>query len=387
MQPLIIIGSGLAGYTLAKEFRKLDPEKPLIIITADNGKFYSKPLLSTALSFKRDVDVLTTSDAEEMSLQLDAKIMTNTRVEKIDIEKQLVIVGKEEISYSHLVIATGSEVLRPASVGNAAHEILSVNDLEDYAHFRKIIAKKKHIAILGAGLVGCEFANDLVQVGYQVDLIDPGLSAVQRFLPQEIASLLQKALAENGVNWHLGELVLEVNKIGQQYELSLSNQHKLYVDVVLSAIGLKPNIALAERSGLQTNFGIKVNHFLQTSHPYVYALGDCAEVNGLVLFFVAPLLMCAKALAKTLAGQPTEVQYPAMPISLKTTLCPIIVAPAPKDVKGTWEIHGHNNDLKALFIDEDDNLRGFALTGKMVVERNNLLKELPDLLLSQQDVR
>lgn len=385
MHPIIIIGTGLAGYTLAKEFRKLDHESPLLIITADNGKFYSKPLLSTALTYKRDVDVLATAEAEEMALQLNAEILTNKVVKEIDKENKAVSVDDQLFHYSYLVIATGSEVIKPATVGNAVQDILSVNDLEDYAHFRKMIAKQKHIAILGAGLVGCEFANDLVQAGYQIDLIDPALSPIQRFLPRDVAVLLKHALAENGVNWHLGELVLSVNKIGQQYELVLSNDQRLYVDVILSAIGLRPKISLAQSSGLQTNFGITVNNFLQTSDPHIFALGDCAEVNGLVLFFVAPLLVCAKALAQTLTGSHTRVGYPAMPITLKTTLFPIVVSPPPRDLKGSWIIEGEGNDLRALFFDENKQLHGFALTGKKVLEKNQLVKQIPDILSAHDE--
>lgn len=388
MHPIIIIGSGLAGYTLAREFRKLDHATPLIIITADSGKFYSKPLLSTALSSKRDVDVLASAEPSDMAAQLNAEVFTHTHVIKIDAAHRLLFTSPDRtFAYSRLIFATGSEVIKPATVGNAVSDILAVNDLEDYAHFRKLIAHKKHIAILGAGLVGCEFANDLVQVGYQVDLIDPGLAPIQRFLPREIALLLKQALRENGVQWHLGELVLAANKIGQQVELLLSNDQRLYADVVLSAIGLKPRIVLAEQAGLQTNFGIKVNNYLQTSDPHIFALGDCAEVSGLVMFFVAPLLMCAKALANTLAGNPTKVSYPAMPITLKTTLFPIVVCPPPRDIHGGWEIEGDGNDVKALFIETDtQQLFGFALTGKKVIEKNQLCKQVPDILPCDEEL-
>lgn len=379
MRRVIIIGSGLAGYMLAKEFRKLDKVTPLMIITASDGTFYSKPLLSTAFTTKRDAAALATADALTMSQQLSAEIRTRVEVKEIDVDQQYIIVEGETIAYSKLVLALGSEVIRPPISGNAVADILSVNDLEDYANFREIIAGKKHIAILGAGLVGCEFANDLTNAGHQVEIIDPALFPLQRLLPQSVAHILHRAFAENGVYWHLGELVTAVNKVDDHYELIMGDR-KLTVDVVLSAIGLRPNITLPQNSGISTRYGILVDRNLQTSAPHVYALGDCAEVNGLVLFFVAPLLNCAKALAQTLSSNPTEVIYPAMPVSIKTSLCPIVVSPPPKDLAGEWQVQGEGNDIKALFYDPNNQLQGFALTGKMVMEKNNLMKELPPLL-------
>jgi rubredoxin-NAD+ reductase len=378
--PVVIIGSGLAGYMLAKEFRRLDKESPLQIITATDGAFYSKPLLSTALSMKRDVTGLTTATAEAMSKQLNVVIRTRTRVTRIDVENQYIQFPDEILPYSKLILATGSEVIKPSLLGDAVNEILSVNDLEDYARFREMFASKKHVAILGAGLVGCEFANDLANVGHRVDIIDPSYYPLQRLLPKPLGRILQHAFAENNVVWHLGSLASQVDKKNDQYELVLSQQQILKVDVVMSAIGLRPHIELAQKAGIKVNYGILVDRYLQTSARNIYALGDCAEVNGLVLFFVAPLLNCAQALAKTLTGSSTQVVYPAMPVVLKTPLCPIVVAPPPPNVVGDWQVSGTNNDLKALYYDRQQNLCGFSLTGKMVSEKTKLVQELPALL-------
>lgn len=378
MNPIIIIGSGLAGYTLAKEFRKQDHKTPLMIITAGEGQFYSKPQLSTALTQKKTHETLAMADAKAMAEQLKATIRTKTVVTKLDIENKYVYVGDEKIAYSKLVLALGADVIQPPVVGNAVQEIFAVNDLEGYAQFQKMLSGKKHIAILGAGLVGCEFANDLINAGHKVDVVSPAHYPVDRLLPEAIGWLLQQVLANSGVVWHLGQLVSAIDRNDKGYLLTLSQQ-RLQVDIVLSAIGLRPHTDLAANAGIHINRGIMVNRHLQTSAQDVYALGDCAEVNGVVLLFVAPLLQCARALAKTLAGAATEVTYPAMPVVLKTPVCPIVVMPPPQDVVGDWRIEGHKPDLKALFYDEHNKLYGFALTGKAVQERAELLKEIPPL--------
>jgi len=127
------------------------------------------------------------------------------------------------------------------------------------------------------------------------------------------------------------------------------------------------------------NRGIVVNRRLTTSEPNVYALGDCAEVEGLVLPFVMPLMQQARALAASLCGDPTDVSYPAMPVLVKTTSYPVVVSPPPFDAQGAWEEHVLVGGVKALFK-SGEALLGFALTGTAVSEKQTLTKLLPALL-------
>jgi rubredoxin-NAD+ reductase len=151
-------------------------------------------------------------------------------------------------------------------------------------------------------------------------------------------------------------------------------------DVVLSAIGLKPRITLARAAGLKTNRGIVVGRSLETSAPDVYALGDCAEVEGLVLPFVMPIMHAARALAATLAGKPTPVSYPAMPVVVKTPACPTVVSPPPAGATGSWSITADDESVKALFLGAGGKLLGFALNGKATAERAALTQQLPPVL-------
>lgn len=379
-RPIVIIGTGLAGYMLAKEFRKIDSSTPLTIITANDGTFYSKPLLSTSLTAKREIAKIPTADVATMSQQLNADIHVATLVTRINVSEKCVETVNGSFPYEKLVLATGSTVIKPPLLGNAVDDILSVNDLEDYARFCEVIANKKKIAILGAGLVGCEFANDLVNTGHEVSVIDPAYYPLQRLLPEKVGRVLETALASSGLKWHFGKLVSEINHEEGRYKLLLSQQEQLEVDSVMSAIGLRPNLDLTETAGIKTNYGILVDRYLQTNQPDIYAMGDCAEVSGLVLFFVAPLMRCAAALAKTLMGTPTEVVYPVMPVVLKTPSCPLVIASPPRNLVGEWTIEGEGNNLRALYYDQESKLSGFALSGKMVIEKNKLVESMAPLL-------
>jgi rubredoxin-NAD+ reductase len=122
------------------------------------------------------------------------------------------------------------------------------------------------------------------------------------------------------------------------------------------------------------------DRLLATSANNVYAFGDCAEVAGHVLVYVAPLMTAAKALAKTLTGEPTEVVYPAMPVTVKVPACPLVVSPAPHDAAGEWTIVEDGNNVVAEFRDASGALLGFALTGDGTKEKMRLQKELPAIL-------
>ena len=377
---IVIIGTGLAGYTLAREIRKRNAQQALCLITQDDGAFYSKPMLSNALGKHKTADELASADADKMRTDLHAEILTNTRVKAIDTTNQRVeLVNGNVVNYGRLVLAVGAQAVTPPLQGNAVSQICSVNSLDDYRHFRQRIVGKQAIAIIGPGLIGCEFANDLVSVGYTVHVIGPDTWPLGRLLPARAGAALQQALQAVGVHWHLQTGVQQVNAVGDKVRLMLDNQQVLDVDVVLSAIGLRGNNDLAQAAGLRLNRSIVVDRLLRTSDPNVYALGDCAEVDGLVLPFVMPLMQQARALAATLCGEQTAVSYPAMPVLVKTTSYPVVVSPPPFNAQGEWEEQVLEGGVKALYK-SDDALLGFALTGSAVSEKQALAKLLPMLL-------
>ena len=169
---IVIIGSGLAGYTVIRELRKIDKTVPVTLVTREPGYLYSKPMLSTALASNKSAEQLVSTNAEGMATQLEMTILGDADVTAIDTVAQTITTSKGSISYGKLVLGLGADQIRLPLQGNAANEVITVNDLEEYAQFRKTIAGKKRIAILGAGLIGCEFANDLVLGSYEVDVID-----------------------------------------------------------------------------------------------------------------------------------------------------------------------------------------------------------------------
>ena len=380
---VLVIGTGLAGYHTAKELRKHDSAAPLRLLTADDGRLYSKPMLSTGFTRNTDADALAQADAATWSGQLNARVDPFVRVAALDTDSRCVRTeAGERIDYRALVLAWGSEVIVPPIGGDAPERVYSVNDLMDYDRFRKAIVRHaaKRLVIVGAGLIGSEFANDLCNGGFELDVVDPLAHVLPTLLPEPAGRAVQSALERAGVRFHFGPLVRAVNRRGDGVAVALDNGEELVADLVVRAVGVRPRVALAQAAGLTVRAGIVVNRMLETSAPAVYALGDCAEVEGHVLFYIAPLTACARALGKTLSGEPSAVRYPAMPVTIKTPLCPVVVSPPAAGAAGAWRCEVDGENVLAEFLSADGDLLGFALTGARCADKLRLQKALPPLL-------
>lgn len=364
---LVIIGTGLAGYTLAREFRKLDAEAPLTLITADDGRSYSKPMLSNGLAKNKTADQLAMADADKMAAQLKARILTHTRVEAIDTTAHEVRAGDETIGYTQLVLAVGASPIRLPLGGDGAEDVLHVNDLADYARFRERLDGRKRVAIIGAGLIGCEFANDLISSGYEAVVMGLGATPLDTLIPAPAGEDLRRGLQAAGVEFRLGASAQAVEKHADGYRVVLDNGEPVAADLVLSAIGLRPDTHLASAAGIECRRGIVTDAALATRADSVYALGDCAEVDGVVRLYVMPIMQGARALAQTLAGTRTEAVYPVMPVVIKTPARPVVVVPG----SGEWQCEPTADGVRCECRD-GDTLTGFCLTGDAVAEKQAL---------------
>ncbi|MEO5367273.1 MAG: FAD-dependent oxidoreductase [Magnetococcus sp. WYHC-3] len=377
MQPMVIIGTGMAGYAVARELRSNGYAGELVLISRDDGCSYAKPMLSGALAAGKDVAGLTLATVEAMAAELSARILPRCVVTALDLAGHAVVMGTQRQGYSRLVLALGSESVRLPLQGSGAEAVLSVNNLEDYGRFLQQVQVARRVAIIGPGLIGCEFANDLVKSGREVTVIGPDRWPISALLPEVAGQALARSLAAAGVKWHLGVVNGAIQRHdGGGLTTTLSDGTTVMADVILSAVGVRANVALARESGLAVNRGIITDNLLQTAAEDVYALGDCAEVAGRNLPFVMPLMVQARALGRTLTGTPTPVVYPLMPVAIKTTLHPVTVLPPPPGSAGEWRTEGGDAGVAGRFVDSQGHLSGFALTGDQVGRKAALLKEL-----------
>jgi rubredoxin-NAD+ reductase len=376
--PVVIIGSGLAGYTVAREFRRVDRQTPLVLISRDHAGFYSKPMLSNALASGKTAASLVMKPLKKMAEELAADIQGLTGVQQLDTAQQVVVLdGGQRIAYRDLVLALGADPIAPDLQGDAADQVVSVNDLDDYGRFSERLEGVTRVLILGAGLIGCEFANDLLSRGVTPVVVDPGQSPLSRLLPPLSSARLRDKLAAAGVEFHWGVTATTVARgDGRGLSVTLSDGRVLSAGLVLSAIGLRPRVGLAQAAGIEVRRGIVTDVQLATSAPHVYAVGDCAEVMGHNLPYVMPLMNQGRALAATLAGTPTAVVYPAMPVTVKTPACPTVVCAPPLLVQGEWQEDVTELGVEARCVHADGTLIGFALLGAATAQKQALSSQV-----------
>ncbi len=380
---IVVVGSGLAGWSLIREIRAIDKQRPIVLVTRDGGDFYSKPMLSNGVSAGKSATTLVVKPADVMARDQNVTLLSRAHAMRIDVDGRTLEIEADgrtrTLAYADLVLALGADPIRLPIEGDAASEVLSVNDLDDYAAFSARIAAieaqadaPREIAILGAGLIGCEFANDLLGRGFAPTVFDLADRVLARLVPEQASRRLETALGDAGVTFRFGESLTRVDRAGEsgRYRLTLAAHGNAAVstidaDIVLSAIGLRPRMALAEQAGIAVQRGIVVTRALQTSAPHVYALGDVAEVDGLLLPYVMPLMQQTKALAATLCGTPKALNYPAMPVTVKTPICPTVVCPPAMNASVRWDVEEDAASLEGVATDTATGQRcGFVLMGE-----------------------
>lgn len=386
-QPLLIIGAGLAGWQAVREFRKLDTTTPITLVTADAGDFYAKPTLSNAFGQKRGPAQLVTTPAATIAQTLNVTLLPFTPVTAIDTTAQVVQTRTGPLGYRDLVLATGAQPIRVPLAGAAADQVLSVNSLADFAVFHQrltALGEGARVAIMGAGLIGCEFANDLAGAGYAVAVIDPSDRPLAALLPPTASAQLHAALAGLSVQWHLGATVQAVEPRAGALSLSLSNGQTIAADIVLSAIGLRADTVLAQAAGIACERGIVVNRQLHTSAPHVWALGDAAQYasaaspgapTGRTLPYVMPIMAAAKVLAANLCGTEVSLEFAAMPVAIKTPALPIVAHPPAPGRLGEW-VEQTLGEWWFAPADVPERAHGFVLTGPHTSKRMALVKQM-----------
>lgn len=368
VEPIVIIGSGHAGYQLALALRKQSQDVSITVFTADDGAIYSKPALSNALALGKDGDSLVRETALSWEKHLNVRVYPHTKVTQIDRANKKIQTSIGEYPYGRLVLATGATPIVVPIQGDTS-AVLSVNDLADYRRFRQQLTGKKHVTVLGDGLIGCEFANDLTAYGIQVSVVGLGQWAMQRLIPQPLGNALQQALRQLGVEWKLQNSIHSILVVNDRYQVTLQDGQQFETDLIVSAVGLRPNIALAQTAGLDTARGILTGLDHRTSDASIFALGDCAEVNGQWTPYIAPINQAIPALTDNLLGKTQTTQLHDSPVIVKTPVLPLSLLPAMSE--GEWRIEQQNDEWAAGFYDATGKLTGFALLGRQLQQHRS----------------
>lgn len=375
---VVIVGAGVAGWSAAEAIRRRDPARPILLVSACPGLVYPKPAISTALALGKQPDDLVDTDAESRAAQLGIEVRTDTRIIKFDTARKRLTTVKGAITYDRLVLALGAQQRVLPIEGDAADRVVRVNDLGTYRQLRSLMADGvEHVTILGAGLIGCEFADDMTSAGFSVTVVDPADRPLASLVPRPLAAELASRLAGKGVDWRLGSTLASLDQGTRGLVATLSDGTRIDTDLVLSAAGLVANTQLAAKAGLDTDTGIVVDHSMQTSAPGVYAIGDCASLAGQVFAYIEPIRRQAEAIAAHVAGG--EERFMPLPplVKVKTPTMPISVCrPAGKIDDDAWVAVDQGAAGLHFELPGTQTIAGFALSGALASQAGGHYRRL-----------
>jgi nitrite reductase (NADH) large subunit len=302
-EPLVIVGNGMAAARLVDELAKVALGRHAIAVIGDEPRLaYNRVLLSSVLAGEtasHDIELRPASWWRDRGVTLKYGCIAT----EIDVgRRELKIAGEESITYSKLVLATGSTPLRLNVPGAELAGVHTFRDSRDVDLLLTLAAQRKRVVVVGGGLLGLEAAYGLAKAGAAVTLVHLMDRLMERQLDAPAAQLLKSLVERKGI-----EVLLNANTAALHGEtrveaVELRDGRRFDADAVIFAAGIRPNTALAREAGISVNRGIVVDDRLQTGAPDIFALGECAEHRGICYGLVEPAYEQARVLARHLAG-------------------------------------------------------------------------------------
>ncbi|WP_144459256.1 MULTISPECIES: NADPH-nitrite reductase [Bacillus] len=304
---LVLVGNGMAGVRAIEEILSVAKDEfQITIFGAEPHPNYNRILLSKVLQGDTDIKDITLNDwdwYEENNIQL----YTNETGIKVDTENKTVITDADRIQpYDELILATGSVPFILPIPGADKKGVTAFRDIKDTDTMLAASKQYKKAAVIGGGLLGLEAARGLLNLGMDVSVIHLAPFLMERQLDATAGRLLQNELEKQGMTFLLEKQTEEIVGDDRVEGLRFKDGTSIEADLVVMAVGIRPNTTLGAESGIPVNRGIIVNDYMQTEIPHIYAVGECAEHRGIAYGLVAPLYEQAKVLAKHMCGIETK---------------------------------------------------------------------------------
>jgi len=392
---VVIIGAGLAGWHVIDAIRAKDTEIPITLITADSGDRYHKPMLTMAISQNKRASDLVRASGSEAANTAEVTLLANTQVTDIDPVSQTVQVRSTAqsddalttIGYEKMVLAMGAHPIFPKSLPQDL--VWHVNHIERFSQLQeKLATGSQHVAIVGAGMVGTEIAEDLLKAGHKVTLIDLNDAPLSQMLPAKATARIAQAIESQGIQFLGGYQVSAVTRVGSNDDDSedaeklqvdyapLSSDadnadtqplEPLIVDHVIASTGLTVDEQLPAAAGVEFDrrTGIVVDAAtLRTNAANIYAIGDCMSINGVACRYVAPLRAQAATIADDILGhEHSGYDHKPPMIRLKNKAVSVMVTGVPQ-AAGNWQVKTESDDELIMDLIDDNEAVSATVTIK-----------------------
>ncbi|UOF89823.1 nitrite reductase large subunit NirB [Fodinisporobacter ferrooxydans] len=373
---LVLVGNGMAGVHCIEEILNMDREAfEITIFGREPHPNYNRILLSKVLQGDTSIEDITINDWNWYQ-QNQIQLFTGETVVKIDPDRQVVYTDhKRHVAYDELIIATGSLPFMLPLPGADKIGVTAFRDIKDCEKMIEVSQQYKKAVVIGGGLLGLEAARGLLNLGMEVDVVHIFHYIMERQIDPAASKLLQRELEKQGMNFLLEKHTEKIIGRKRVEGLRFTDGTKAAADLVVMAVGIRPNVQLARDSNILTNRGIVVDDYLQTNVPHVYAVGECAEHRGMVYGLVAPLYEQGKVLAKKICGI-EEKGYEGSVLSTQLKVSGVDVFSAGKFMEGddtkSLKVLDEVNGIYKKVLIRDNKMVGAVLFGD-IRESSNLL--------------
>jgi nitrite reductase (NADH) large subunit len=301
---LVMVGNGMAGVRTLEELLKIAPDMyEMTVFGAEPHPNYNRIMLSPVLAGEQTVNDIILN-GREWYAEHGITLHTGKQVVKIDrVKRKVIAADGTEAEYDRLLLATGSSPFILPVPGNDLEGVIGFRDIKDVDAMIAASARYRHAVVIGGGLLGLEAANGLKIRGMDVTVIHRNQWLMEKQLDRTSGLMLQKSLEDKGLKFLMQKETEQlVGDNGRVKAVRLKDGQEVPADLVVMAIGIRPNVALAELAGIHCNRGIVVNDTMQTYDPRVYAVGECVAHRGTTYGLVAPLFEMGKVCATHLAN-------------------------------------------------------------------------------------
>jgi nitrite reductase (NADH) large subunit len=366
---LVVVGNGMAGMRAVEELLSRAPGRfDITVIGAEPHPNYNRILLSSVLAGDKtlgEIVVNTHGWYDEQGVRLIAGI-TATAIDRR--ARRVMLADGTAVPYDKLLLATGSKPLAPAIPGIGFANVRAFRDIADVEALIAATRRDRRAVVIGGGLLGLEAAWGLRRRGMSVALVHLMPTLMERQLDAAAGALLLRSLDARGIDVFVNSQTEEIAGSGRAEAVVLADGRKIPADLVVLAIGIRPNVELARNAALDVNRGILVGDDMATSDPDIYAVGECIEHNGQVFGLVAPIWDQARVCGARLAGDAALYVPPPVFTSLKITGIDVFSAgalAASDEVDEEITLHDAKGGLYKKVILRNNRVVGSVLFGSV----------------------